>query len=164
MKVFTLILGLVCSLLSSTAVASTQQFHRIYQPQLSSEGRMTITGKWYEIPAAQIESPRTWVAPFLESGSQLMPKCSATTEAGIEVTSVMGVLNPLITIHVSDQHSLEPDFPRTEMLHRMIECIQLNMKEGAFFNVRVSVDDGVPAEGFAQFEGSYTNLKSKSAA
>lgn len=163
MKTIIMILGLVCSLTGGTAAASQQRFHRLYQPQLSPSAQLTVVGKWYEIPASQVESPRTWVAPFLESGSQWMPKCSLTTRAGIEVTSVMGILTPLVTIHVSGKHSLEAGVPRSAVLQRMIECIQLNMKDGAFINVRVSVGEGVPAEEFAPFEGAYTTLKARSA-
>ena len=158
MRVYLLQLLLVFGLTSGSSHAA-QKFHRFYQPQLNSEGRVTIAGKWHEIPAAQVANPKTWVAPFLESGSQLMPKCSLTSQAGVEVTSVMGIQNPLITIRVSEEHSLAAGVQRSDVLQRMIECIQLNMREGAFINVKVSVGQGVSAEKFVQFDGSYTTLK-----
>ena len=73
----------------------------------------------------------------------------------------MGIVNPLITIHVADKHSLGSSLPRVAVLQSLIECIQLNMKDGAFINVKVSVAEGVPAEQFALFEGSYTTLKTR---
>lgn len=161
MKVLILVLGLMCTATSGLADVSLRQFHRLYQPQLSSVGKLEVTGKWHEIPSAQIAHPRTWVAPFLQSGSELVPKCSLTTSAGIEVTSVMGIVNPLITIHIADKHSLDSSLPRVAILESLIECIQMNMKDGAFINVKVSVADGVPAEEYALFEGSYTTLKTK---
>ena len=162
MKNLFLILILICSATSSLADLSQQQYHRVYQPEMSSLGKLSVTGKWHEIPSGQISNPRTWVAPFLQSGSEFVPKCSLTDRAGIEVTAVMGIVNPLINIHVSAKHSLKADFPRPALLQSLIECIQLNMKEGAFINVKISVDKGIPAEQFVQFEGSYTTLKATS--
>ncbi|MGK0184741.1 MAG: hypothetical protein ACI9R3_000515 [Verrucomicrobiales bacterium] len=160
MKILLLILGLMFSATSGQAEVSQRQFHRIYQPYVSSAGGLGVTGKWHEIPSAQVDNPRTWVAPFLQSGSHLMPKNSVTSRAGIEVTSVMGIANPLVSIHVSGKHSLKGP-TRSAVLQRLIECIQLNMKDGAFINVKVSVDEGVVAKEFEQFEGSYTTLREK---
>lgn len=160
MKILILILGLMFSAASGMANASQKQFQRIYQPYISSQGTLGVTGKWHEIPSGQIGSPRTWVAPFLQSGSHLMPKCSVTTKAGIEVTSVMGIANPLVTIHVSEKHSFKGS-ARPLVLQRLIECIQLNMKEGSFINVKVSVGEGIAPSEYEQFEGSYTTLKNE---
>ena len=163
MKSLALLLGVLFALSGGSVFASEQEFRRIYQPVVNSDGDVEVSGKWREIPAAKADSPRTWVAPFLRT-SQLMPECSLTSQAGLRVTSVMGVMSPVITIHVSSKSKLASGITRTEVLQRMIESIQLNMKESAFFNVRLSFDRGVNEEGYVQFEGSYTIMKSRSAA
>ena len=88
-----------------------------------------------------------------------MPRCSVTADAGLKVASVLGTFNPRITIHVSEKHSLKKTVSRVAVLQTMIECIQLNLKSGSFFTIRISTDEGVSSKKFADYEGSYATLK-----
>ena len=150
---------LFCIVLAAPLAGAEREFHRIYQPEISSDGSVGLIEKWREIPSAQAESPKTWVAPFSDSGSQLMPSCSLTKAAGLKVTSVLGKFHPRITIHVSDKSTLKKSVSRLSVLEAMIECIQLNMKIGSFFDIRISTDESVDRKRFAKVEGSYATLR-----
>jgi hypothetical protein len=146
---------------ASLATAGTErEFYRIYQPRIGSGGEVTARGEWREIPGAHADNPKTWVAPFSDSGSQLMPRCQVTRSAGLKVSSVLGNFNPRITIHVSEAHSLRKSISRTDVLQTMIECIQLNLRSGSFFTIRISTDEGLSSDKFVHYEGSYATLKS----